>query len=553
MSTSAVTPPPGFELERGEHLAVTPPPGFELEDQASKHSVQLPPGFELESQTSKDSIQLPPGFELEQPNLSPSPSRPKTTSRITQAHPVAGARRPSSSDLDAATLKFFNDALAKFSDSSEMPTQAGSGNAGASFRGNGNAQPDQPNPSAFSRFTNSAGQAMGVPPRMSDYLEGPKIAITHPIESAKLLKDAAIEAQQSVVDKAYFYQHQPGFANKAKGVVYGIYSAIPFVGPSLAHAGEQFENRDFAGGLGTMTGVVVPSVIGGKGGGFREPSFRLGPSFRTGDTVLLPNGQVGTIQGAFPAIGAVSVQTQQGLRTVRVRELAKVEEPVPGIGTNPTLSTHPPTTQIKTGDVVPLANGRSGTVEEIFPRFGAARVRTAGGRTRTVKLEELEQQARKQSLQSSLNYSPHPIQKPRSSAAQSKSWSDSLPKQSPRGKGAARDFQIKHCGQKEILMPAGDEQLWVDGFDADRSFALESKYVEKPGISPYIPSSRMPSHIRQKIHSETVDEFRRYSLLIADPKTPVIGLEVITNDRGAVPYFLDLMRQYRVPGRIVVK
>ena len=67
MSTSAVTPPPGFELERGEHLAVTPPPGFELEDQASKGPIQLPPGFEPENQTSKGSIQLPPGFELEKP------------------------------------------------------------------------------------------------------------------------------------------------------------------------------------------------------------------------------------------------------------------------------------------------------------------------------------------------------------------------------------------------------------------------------------------------------------------------------------------------------
>lgn len=76
MSTSAVTPPPGFELERGEHLAVTPPPGFELEDQASKGPIQLPPGFEPENQTSKDSIQLPPGFELEKSVPPAAPHRP---------------------------------------------------------------------------------------------------------------------------------------------------------------------------------------------------------------------------------------------------------------------------------------------------------------------------------------------------------------------------------------------------------------------------------------------------------------------------------------------
>ena len=554
MSTSAVTPPPGFELERGEHLAITPPPGFELENQTSQGSVQLPPGFELENQTSKDSIQLPPGFELEKPNLSASPSRPRTTSQTARAHPPTGSPiRPSGSDSNAATLKFFNDALAKFSDSNEMPGQANTGDAGASVRRNGNPQAGQQNPNAFSRFTSSAGQAMGVPPRMGDYIEGPKTAITHPIESAKLLKDAATEAQQSLVDKAYFYQHQPGFANKAKGLAYGIYSAIPFAGPSLAHAGEQFENHDFAGGFGTMTGLVVPSVIGGKGAGFREPSFRLGPIFRTGDTVVLPNGQVGTIQAAFPAIGAVRVQTQQGPRTMRVSQVAKIEAPVPETASYPALRVDPPAAQIKTGDVVPLANGRSGTVEEIFPQFGAARVRTADGKTSTVKLAQLEQQARKQSLQSSLTYSPHPIQKPRPSAAQSKSWSDSLPRRSPRGKGAARDFQIQHCGTQEILMPSGDKQIWVDGFDQDRSFVLESKHVDKPEVSPYIPDSRIPLPIRQKILLDTANEFQKYGLLIADPKTPVIGLEVITNDSRTVPYFQELMRQYRVPGHIVVK
>lgn len=61
MSTPAVTPPPGFELERGEHLAVTPPPGFELEDQQNKDSVQLPPGFELEQSAQSDQVKSPGG------------------------------------------------------------------------------------------------------------------------------------------------------------------------------------------------------------------------------------------------------------------------------------------------------------------------------------------------------------------------------------------------------------------------------------------------------------------------------------------------------------
>ena len=94
MSTPAVTPAPGFELERGEHLAVTPPPGFELEDQTSKGSVQLPPGFELEKQTSKDSIQLPPGFELEKQTSKDSIRLPPGF-ELEKPVPPVGPHRPS--------------------------------------------------------------------------------------------------------------------------------------------------------------------------------------------------------------------------------------------------------------------------------------------------------------------------------------------------------------------------------------------------------------------------------------------------------------------------
>lgn len=41
--------------------------------------------------------------------------------------------------------------------------------------------------------------------------------------------------------------------------------------------------------------------------------------------------------------------------------------------------------------------------------------------------------------------------------------------------------------------------------------------------------------------------------MINDPAAPVKGLEVITNDARAVPFFEDLMRTNNVPGQVVIK
>lgn len=127
----------------------------------------------------------------------------------------------------------------------------------------------QEQPGAASRFVGSFGSAIGAPERVSDFIEGPIQGITHPVSSGKLLLDAASKSQQDLIDKAYQYQHSPGVGNKLKGLAYGLYSAIPFAGPTLAHAGEQFGTGDIAGGAGTMTGVAAPIVAGEVGPGIR--------------------------------------------------------------------------------------------------------------------------------------------------------------------------------------------------------------------------------------------------------------------------------------------
>ena len=125
--------------------------------------------------------------------------------------------------------------------------------------------PKQEQPSATYRAVSSFGQAIGAPQNASDFVNGPAYALSHPIDSGKLLLDSASQAQNDLIDKAYQYQHSPGIGNKVKGLAYGIYSALPVVGPTLARAGEQFGTGDIAGGVGTTAGVALPAVMAKAG------------------------------------------------------------------------------------------------------------------------------------------------------------------------------------------------------------------------------------------------------------------------------------------------
>ncbi len=48
------------------------------------------------------------------------------------------------------------------------------------------------------------------------------------------------------------------------------------------------------------------------------------------------------------------------------------------------------------------------------------------------------------------------------------------------------------------------------------------------------------------------NEFRRYAVVIDDPNTPVVGLNVIVNIEEAVPFFESLLSQFNLPGSVVV-
>jgi hypothetical protein len=63
----------------------------------------------------------------------------------------------------------------------------------------------------------------------------------------------------------------------------------------------------------------------------------------------------------------------------------------------------------------------------------------------------------------------------------------------------AMEFQKKHAGAEEFLVEGGGEKVWADGARASDAHLLDTKYVDKPGTSPFIEGSACDERIRQII------------------------------------------------------
>jgi hypothetical protein len=129
----------------------------------------------------------------------------------------------------------------------------------------------------------------------------------------------------------------------------------------------------------------------------------------------------------------------------------------------------------------------------------------------------------------------------------------SLKTGAPKGSGANQAYQIRVVGSTEYHATGGGTQVWADGLDFNTSQLLDAKYVGNPGRSPFVPGGKVPDFIQAKIDSNLDGEFSRYAAVINDPGNPLVGLRVITNEQGAVPYFTDLMRRHGIPGSVSVE
>ncbi|MGZ3458801.1 MAG: restriction endonuclease fold toxin-2 domain-containing protein [Archangium sp.] len=131
-------------------------------------------------------------------------------------------------------------------------------------------------------------------------------------------------------------------------------------------------------------------------------------------------------------------------------------------------------------------------------------------------------------------------------------WIAKAPRRAVHAQKPPLKYQATKVGTEEILLKGGGEQIWVDGVRTSDAHLLEAKFVESPEVSPFVDGSQCNNEIRALIRDKELDQFRKYAALPRDPQTPAIGLEVITNDARAVPYFTRLMEELGIPGRVVV-
>jgi hypothetical protein len=145
-----------------------------------------------------------------------------------------------------------------------------------------------------------------------------------------------------------------------------------------------------------------------------------------------------------------------------------------------------------------------------------------------------------------------PLSEEEQAAAQS--WAKELPTK-PTPANSARDiYEIQQTGEDNLLMKGlDDKQIWGDGFRTEDGSALEAKFIEKPGQSPFVEGSKTPEFIRQKILRDVTDEVVRYGAVVKDPSTPVRALEIVTNNPDAAQVLARIMQEQGVPGRVVVR
>lgn len=108
----------------------------------------------------------------------------------------------------------------------------------------------------------------------SDYIEGPKYALQHPVDAigllAKALWDAHAAQASQAGEAAGRVVSEPTLSGKlgaaSETLGHGLATLLPAVGPAAANAGEKIADGDIAGGLGATAGLLTPNVIAGTRG-----------------------------------------------------------------------------------------------------------------------------------------------------------------------------------------------------------------------------------------------------------------------------------------------
>ena len=135
-------------------------------------------------------------------------------------------------------------------------------------------------------------------------------------------------------------------------------------------------------------------------------------------------------------------------------------------------------------------------------------------------------------------------------------WARDFPQRPAVNPGTnANRFQVRECGPDETQVAGGGDQVWADGLIPDDGMLRDAKLTENLTRSPFIDANPhpIPPPVLRSIRDKIDDEFRRYALVINDPATPVTGLEIVTSTQLSVPFWQRMLRQFGIPGRVVVR
>ena len=130
-----------------------------------------------------------------------------------------------------------------------------------------------------------------------------------------------------------------------------------------------------------------------------------------------------------------------------------------------------------------------------------------------------------------------------------------VPTRNPAGNvnDPRRIYQENVAGIEEFEITGNNSRIWADGLERSTGSVLEAKHIGNPESSPYIPNSSAPQFIRDQIVGQFRDELRRYADVIADPSNPLTKLDIITNNQGAKDFFESLLREYNIPGQVIIR
>jgi hypothetical protein len=134
-----------------------------------------------------------------------------------------------------------------------------------------------------------------------------------------------------------------------------------------------------------------------------------------------------------------------------------------------------------------------------------------------------------------------------------KAWLEKVKRRPAREDSEAFQYQRKHAGPEEMQVSGGGQHIWADGARQESAKVVEVKHVGDASKSPFIPGSKCDEGVRLVIQRGVTDEFERYAAVIKDPDNPIVALEVIVNDGGAVPFFKSLLMKFGIPGEVLVR